>query len=100
MKMLPQSSPKMLSELFEDILRCPRIRGKPEKKFDGHNLNIKFEKLKLVHLSLIFGSGAPFCGVLWSKKVEKREKTRSLDLEIVSQRSRRASLKLFKAILQ
>ena len=60
MKMLPQRSPKMLPELFEDILRCPRIRGKPEKKFGGHNFNIKFQKSKLVHLSLILGSGAPF----------------------------------------
>ena len=60
MKMLPQRSPKMLPELFEDILRCPRIRGKPERNFDGHNLNIRFEKLKLVCLSLVFGSGASF----------------------------------------
>jgi len=59
MKMLPQRSPKMLSELFEDILRCTRIRGKPERKFDGHNFNIEFKKSKLVRLSLIFGFGAP-----------------------------------------
>ena len=68
MKMLPQRSPKMLLELFETILRCTRIRGKPERKFGGHNFNIKFEKLKLVRLSLIFGSGAPF----WSPLVKKR----------------------------
>ena len=67
MKMLPQRSPKMLPELFEDTLVCSRIREKPERKFDGHNFNIKFEKLKLVVLSLIFGSGAPF----WSPLVKK-----------------------------
>ena len=59
MKILPQCSRKMLPELFEDILRCPRIREKPEIKFDGHNFNIKFEKSKLVRLGLIFGFGAP-----------------------------------------
>ena len=64
MKMLPQRSPKMLPELFEGILRCRRISGKPERKFDGHNLNIRFEKSKLVRLSLIFRSGAPF----WSRR--------------------------------
>jgi len=67
MKMLPQRSPKILPKLFEDILRCSRIRGKPDKNFDGNNFNIKFEKLKLVHLSLILGSGAPF----WSPLVKK-----------------------------
>ena len=67
MKMLPQRSPKMLPKLFEGILRVPRIREKPERKFDDHNFNIKFEKLKLVHLSLILGSGAPF----WSSLVKK-----------------------------
>ena len=60
--MLPQRSPKMLPKLFEGILRCPRIREKSVRKFDGHNLNIKFEKSKLVRLGLIFGFGAPFWG--------------------------------------
>ena len=38
--MLPQRGPKMLPELFEVILGCPRIREKPERKSDGHNFNI------------------------------------------------------------
>ena len=67
MKMLPQRSPKMLPKLFEGILRVPRTRQKPERKFDDHNFNIKFEKSKLVRLSLIFGFGAPF----WSPLVKK-----------------------------
>ena len=62
MKILPQRSLKILSERFEDTLRCLRIRIEPERKFDGHNLNNKFEKSKLVHLGLIFGFGAPFWG--------------------------------------
>ena len=67
MKMLPQRSLKMLPGLFEDILGYTGIRGNPERKFGGHNFNIKFEKSKLVRLSLIFGSGAPF----WSPLVKK-----------------------------
>ena len=60
MKMLPQHGPKMLPELFEGTFGCPRIMGKPERKFEGHICNIKLEKLKLVRLSLFFGFGVPF----------------------------------------
>ena len=59
MKMLPQRSPKMLPELFEDIFGCPRIGEKPERKFEGHICNIKLEKLKLVRPSLFFGFSVP-----------------------------------------
>ena len=44
MKMLPQRSLKMLPERFKGTLRCLRIKVKRERKFDGHNFNIKFEK--------------------------------------------------------
>ena len=74
MKMLPQRGPKMLPELFEVILGCPRISEKPERKSDGHNFNIKFAKLKLVHLSLFFGSGASFYSPLVNKGRNMREK--------------------------
>ena len=57
--MLPQRARKMLPGLFEDIGRCPRIRGKPERKLEGHIFNIKHEKFKLVRLSLFFGFGVP-----------------------------------------
>ena len=59
MKMLPQCGPKMLVELFEDVIGFQRIREKPERKFEGHICNIKLEKLKLVRLSLFFGFGVP-----------------------------------------
>ena len=60
MKMLPQRSPKMLSELFEDIFGCPIIKKKSDRKFEGHIYNIKFEKLKIVILGLFFRFGVPF----------------------------------------
>ena len=57
--MLPQRGPKMLPERFEHIFECPKIREKPERKFEGHICNIKLEKVKLVRLSLFFGFGVP-----------------------------------------
>ena len=71
MKMLPQRSFKMLPKLFEDILRCPRIREKSVRKFDGHNLNINFEMSKLVRLGLIFWI---WCTILGSERVHFKEK--------------------------
>ena len=66
MKMLPQRGPKMLSELFEDICGCLRIRQKSERKFEGHICNIKFEKLKIVLLSPFVGFGVPlYCPFNW-----------------------------------
>ena len=47
MKMFPQRGPKMLLERFKYILQCPRIKGKPERKYEGHNCNSKLGKLKL-----------------------------------------------------
>jgi len=46
--MLPQRSPKILPELFEEVFGCPRITEKPERKFEGHICNVKLEKLRLV----------------------------------------------------
>ena len=43
--MLPQRGPKMLPKLFEDIYGSPRIRGKPERKFEGHICNVKLENI-------------------------------------------------------
>ena len=60
MKMLPQRGPEMFPGPFEDIFGCPRIRGKTGRKFEGHNCNIQFEKLKLVCPNLFFGYGVPF----------------------------------------
>jgi len=68
--MLPQRSPKMLSELFEHIFGCPRIRGKSERKFEGHICNIKLEKVKLARLSLFFGFGVPLYSVFLRKRVK------------------------------
>jgi len=42
--MLPQRDPKILSELFEGIAGCPRIREKPGRKFEGHICNMKLTK--------------------------------------------------------
>ena len=70
MKILPQRSPKMLPELFEDTFGCPRIMGKPERKFEGHICNIKLEKLKFVRLSLFFWIWCPIIqsfGQKWLK---------------------------------
>ena len=59
MKMLPQRGPIMLPKLFEHIFGSPRIREKPERKFEGNICNIQIEKSKLVRLSLFFGFGVP-----------------------------------------
>jgi len=59
-KMLPQRGPKMLPERFEYILGWPRIKGKPQRTYEGHNFNCKLENLKWVRLNLFFGFGAPF----------------------------------------
>ena len=74
MKMLPQRSPKMLPELFEDIFGCPRIKKKSDRKFKGHIYNIKFDKLKIVILSLFVGFGVP----LYSPLVKMVENERKL----------------------
>ena len=57
---LPQRGLKMLPELFEDIFGCPRIKKKSDRKFEVHIYNIKFEKLKIVILSLFCRFGVPF----------------------------------------
>ena len=70
MKMLSQRGPKMLSELFEGIFECLRIKEKPERKFEGHICNIKLEKSKFMRPSMFLDLVSHYT-VLWLKIVEK-----------------------------
>ena len=76
MKMFPKRGPKMLPERFEHIFGFLRIKGKPERKFEGQICNIKLEKFKLVRLNMFFGSGVP----LYSPLVNNGKKCADFEL--------------------